>query len=77
MTHRLDNATQPAWGDGAPMDAQHPPLAGHFITTIPFTIYASTLRGTFHWEDQDYPKSPTSWLRTIFALLGLRALLQQ
>ena len=76
MTHRLDKAEQPAWGDGAPMGAQYPKLAGHFIATVPFTICASTLCNTFHWEDQNYPKSPTSWSHSIFALLGLCALLQ-
>ena len=38
------------------MDAQYPQLAGHFITNVPFTVCASTLRSTFHWEVQNYPK---------------------
>ena len=40
----------------APMDAQYPQLAGQFITNVPFTVCASTLRSTFHWEVQNYPK---------------------
>ena len=64
-------------GNGAPTDAQYPQLAGNFITTVPFTVYASTLRSAFHWEDQNYSKSPTSCSRTVFALLGSRTLPQR
>ena len=54
--NRVDNASQLARGDGAPMDAQYPQLAGHFITNVPFIVCASTLPSTFHWEVQNYPK---------------------
>ena len=54
--NQVYNASQPTWGDGAPMDAQYPQLVGHFITNVPFTVCASTLRSTFHWEVQNDPE---------------------
>ena len=53
MAHRLDNAAQLVWEDGAPIEAQYPQLAGFFITTVPFTVCASILCSIFHWEDQN------------------------
>ena len=42
-----------------------PQLAGHFIATVLFTVYASTLPSIFYWKNQNYLESPTSWLCTV------------